>query len=281
MTSLITGINGFIGSWLSKQLLKKGNAVFGLTRSNGDIQDSAFVARIIRETRPDQIFHLAAASNIVESFSNPKATIDINVGGTLNLLEVVRVINPKINFISIGSSAEYGKSLSPYAISKTIQGELVRMYRENYGLKCVHVRPFAIVGPGKVGDAISDFARGIVAIERGEKKLLSVGELNHIRDFVDVRDAAVALNLIAGKKRKHFIYDICLGKACRLKDVLEIMIKKSSIKIIIKKESSKIRKIDEAAIVGDPSRLYGLGFKPNFTLQESLSDILDFWRRQD
>lgn len=292
MTFLITGINGFIGSWLSKELFKRNVKVCGIAQNKtkkkvpykifyGNIQDSNFVIRIIRETRPDHVYHLAAASDIVQSFSNPKATIDTNVGGTLNILEAVRITNRKIKLISVGSSAEYGSEAilsSPYAVSKVIQGDLVKMYKELYGLDCIHVRPFAIIGPGKVGDAISDFARGIAAIEKGKKKFLSVGELNHMRDFVDVRDAAVALNLIANKKRKHFIYDICLGRARRLKDMLEIMISKSYAKIIIKKKSSKIRKIDEPVIVGDPSRLLELGFKPIYSLEESLSDILAFWR---
>ncbi|MBI2263340.1 GDP-mannose 4,6-dehydratase, partial [Candidatus Berkelbacteria bacterium] len=194
MKTLITGISGFIGFHLAKELLIEGDSVIGFSRTNpesfkqlsskiqfiqADLLEKAKIQKILTEIKPDRIFHLAAQSLIPRSFENPQETIKINVIGTLNLLEEILALKLKTIFVSVGSSAEYGLTTrtrkpvseddlllpqSPYGISKVVQHLFIQMYSRAYGLKGIHLRPFAVIGPLKKGDAVSDFVKSIVAI---------------------------------------------------------------------------------------------------------------------
>ena len=187
MRSFITGVDGFIGSWLAEALLAAGDQVFGFTRRAspgeglddgqddgvvrllGDLTSRPALSDAIAAARPDRVFHLAALNNIRESFDDPARTIETNVVGSLNLLDAVRRSAPAASVVSVGSSAEYGKTAagvpalteelplvptSPYGVSKVSQGQLCRVYAEVHGLRAMHVRPFAIVGPRKTKDAL-------------------------------------------------------------------------------------------------------------------------------
>lgn len=278
MRSLITGINGFIGPYLAKKLEDEGNKVIGVSRDTIDIRDFKQVFEIVKKTKPDRIFHLAAQSNIPYSFSHPQETIETNLIGTLNFLETLRLQKKRTVFVSVGSSAEYGLK-SPYAVSKAAQSNFVQIYKKAYGVQALHVRPFAIIGPEKKSDAIYDFCRGIVAIEQGKKEYLSVGNLSHIRDFMDIRDAVSAIILTSKKNNKYDTCDICLGKGRTLRSLLDLVVKQSSRKIIVKIDPKKIRPSDDQIIVGNPKRLFSLGFKPKYRIEQTLNDILNFWRK--
>jgi GDP-4-dehydro-6-deoxy-D-mannose reductase len=292
MKTIITGANGFIGKWLSNYLRDNKDEVLGLSRQNGDVSDKNILEKIIRQEKPDRIFHLAAQSNIPLSFKQPYDTLTINLLGTLNLIEIVKNINSKICFISVGSSSEYGSTSSgeklseesllfpnsPYALSKMAQYHLIRMYRKAYSLNFVHVRPFAIIGEGKEGDAISDFAKGIVKIERGEKKVIEVGDLSNIRDFMDVRDAVRAMELISNY-HKYDVYNICSGLGTQLKEILDMLIGMTRKPILISQPIHVRRSIDDKIIIGDTSRLQEIGFKTLYSLSDSLSSVLNYWRK--
>lgn len=307
MRILITGINGFIGYWLTQHLLNEGQTVFGVSRTSnaidkrvkmyqGNVLDQSELKRIVQQSKPHVIYHLAAQSNIPYSFSNPQETVNVNINGTLTVLECVRLICPKARLISVGSSAEYGwtaqsnqllkedaelRPSSPYAITKVAQGNLVQMYRKGYGLRCTHVRPFAIIGPRKTKDAVSDFARGIVAVERGKKKTIAVGDISQTRDFMDVRDAVRALAIVAEKGTSLPVVNICSGKGTTLAAVLQQLLPFAKTKVIIRKDSERKRAIEDSVLVGDPHLLQSLGFTPAFPMQKTLGDTLAYVRREE
>lgn len=296
MKALITGIDGFIGSWLTQELLRQGYQVFGLSRKEGDLLDRNFVEKKIQKTKADIIFHLAAQSSIVDSFSNPVQTVETNVIGTVNILESLRHQGKRTTLLSIGSSAEYGetahsgrlvtedlpvKPLSPYAITKVSQEMFCSLYKKVYGLSTKHVRLFAIIGPGKKNDAIGDFARGIAAIEQGKKKILSVGDLTHARDFMDVRDAVRAIIMIAESRSSYDIFNACTGKTRTLAQILDFLKRKAKKTIHVKKDSAQNRPSHDPIIAGSPKRLGNIGFKKKYTIEQTLSDILDYWREEE
>lgn len=305
MEALITGINGFIGTYLAKHLIETGFNVSGTSRQeiknkdykvyNCDLLDYESSSQVIKSSRPDYIFHLAAQSNIPYSFSHPQETMETNVNGTLNLLEIVRQKRRKTIFLSVGSSAEYGRTAiknhflfedapllptSPFGVSKMTQGQLCQIYREAYQLNIIHVRPFAIIGPGKKGDAISDFCRGIVAIEKGEKTFLSVGNLSHARDFLDVRDTIRAMDIISSKENRYPIYNLCSGVETKLENILDMLISMAKTKVIMRKDPLKTRPADDPLIVGNPERLFSLGFRPKYKIEQTLKDVLNYWRNE-
>ena len=307
---LITGCGGFVGSYLAEYLLQKDVAVYGivhhdtknldhlkgkLTLFSCDIQDKDRVEAIVAEVKPDVIFHLAAQSRVEPSQQNPEKTFSINTLGTLSLLEAVRqaAINPVIELAC--SSAEYGFShqyeipmkethefrpSSHYAVSKVAADMLGYLYWRVYHIHTIRVRPFNITGPGKIGDACSDFTRGIVAIETGHKDKLEPGNLEAVRDFSDVRDAVTALWLLAERGVPGEAYNLCSGRGYSIKQVLDMAISLSSQNIKVCPQQRKFRSIDDPVYIGDNSKLRNLGWEPQIPLEKTLEDMLEHWRHQ-
>ena len=297
---LITGIDGFIGSWLERGLRERGAEIFGLSRKSGDefrfrgdITDREAVETAIRESRPDCIFHLAAQNNVMQSIRNPAETVSVNVTGSLNVFQSVRELSPGTRVISVGSSSEYGKSaavhrylhealpLRPsngYGVSKATQGMFAAVFARVFGLDTIHVRPFAIVGPGKRGDALADFCQGTVAIEQGIKQALTVGNTQAVRDFVDVRDCVSAFLLVSEKGTTGETYNVCNGVEKSLEDVIAILQKISKSAIPLETDPARMRPADDLRIVGDNRKLKELGYSSTYDLAATVADSLTYWR---
>jgi len=307
---LITGCGGFVGSHLAGYLIEKGVAVYGivhhdsknldhlkgqLTLFSCDIQDKDRLEAIVAESKPDVIFHLAAQSRVEPSKQDPEKTFTINTLGTLFLLEAVRkaAIKPIIELAC--SSAEYGFSRqdevpihethefrpsSPYAVSKIAADMLGYFYWRAYHIPIIRVRPFNITGPGKIGDACSDFIRGIIKIEKGRKDKLEPGNLEAIRDFTDVRDAIKALWLLAERGISGEAYNLCSGRGYSIKQVLDMAISLSSLNIKVCPQQGKLRSVYDPVYIGDNSKLRKLGWEPQIPLEKTLEDMLEHWRHQ-
>lgn len=307
MRTLVTGADGFIGSWLTEALAERGDAVVGTTRGPAaggpgalacevlDMRDERGIDALVARTRPDRIFHLAAQTSPRLSFTSPAETMETNVTGTVHLLEAVRKHAPGAAVLSVGSSAEYGDTTkahervsegmpllptSPYGVSKAAQGKLARVYAMAYGLRVVHVRPFAILGPRKRGDALSEFCSNVAEIELGRKSSLSVGATTSERDFVDVRDAVRALMLILEQGAAGETYNVCHGEVTTLGRVLELLKAQARVPVAVAHDPSRMRLTDDVRIVGDASRLFGLGYRPRHTLEETVAATLEYWRRE-
>lgn len=306
MRVLITGVNGFIGSRLAQALQERGDEVIGLARHSpspkgsfptlqGDITRLPRMVAVVKAARPDWIFHLAAQSNIPRSLADPMETMTVNVIGTLNVLEAVRLHAPRAVLVSAGSSAEYGQGgpkgdlldetvplnpTSPYGISKAAQGMLVTLYARIHHLQAIHVRPFAVIGPGKAGDALSDFCRGVVAIERGESQTLPVGNLTAIRDFIDVRDCVSALITVATKGEGGTVYNLCHGRPVGLEEIITHLreLARRPFEIILKE--GRLRPADDHRLVGDGRKIARLGYRPRYSLDETVKAVLNYWRRE-
>ncbi len=207
----------------------QGLAVHGLDKETGgfpgnlardahliscNILDRNAVQVVINSIRPDYVFHLAAQSLPKVSWEHPDETIEINVLGSIYLLDAIRAarLDPLIEMFC--SSGEYAlrqdarpipedtplEPSSPYALSKIAQDHLSVLYGKAYEMRIVRVRPFFIIGPRKTGDVSSDIARRVVAIEHGLAKELKVGNLDSVRDFLDVRDAVKAFHVALGTR---------------------------------------------------------------------------------
>ena len=170
---------------------------------------------------------------------------------------------------------------SLYAVTKLTQDHMARLYHEVKGVRVIRARPFFLIGPRKTGDVASDFARGIVAVERGIRKDLPVGNVDIVRDLLDVRDGVEAFWMIAERGRVGDVYNICSGRGCSIRDILEQFKSLAKVQVHSQVDPAKLRPIDELVKVGDPEKLMSLGWSPRRALTETLKDILEYWRAQE
>jgi GDP-4-dehydro-6-deoxy-D-mannose reductase len=303
----ITGCNGFIGSHLAEYLVNRRLIVHGsinrsreriahlgdrITTYECEILDKQKLENLVSKVKPEVVFHLAAQSKVMPSWQDAELTLKVNVLGTLYLLEAVRKKCPNSVVVVVEAAAIYGNSRdeapisedhmlmpsSPYAVSKVAQDYLAGLYWPAYGMKVVRTRPFNITGPGNVGDACSDFAKGIVEIEKGKRESLSVGDLNSVRDVTDVRDALKAFWLLAVRGAPGTAYNLCSGKGYRVGDLLDRLMSMSNAEIKVVQDRAKKRVLQDSFQIGDNSRLRDLGWRPLISIDRTLSGILDYWR---
>lgn len=307
---LITGCGGFIGSHLADFLAAKNLSIYGIvygeTRNvdhlrnkmtvlNGDLTSKEEVEQIVSETQPDIVFHLAAQSFVTKSWEEPEETLRVNIMGTFYLLASISRLKIAPIIEVVGSSAVYGtrdaqemplnetkefRPTSIYAVSKVAEDMLAYFYWKACGLKIVRVRPFNITGPGKTFDACSDFAKSVAEVKKGIKKVVEVGRLDTVRDFTDVRDAVKALWLLADKGEYGQTYNVCSGKEYKMEEILKQLISLSDCDIKYRVVPEKVRPFDDPIIVGDNTKLRSLGWEPQVPLKRTLTDMLDYWRRE-
>ena len=331
--ALITGVTGMVGSHLCDFLLENTDwDVYGVCRwrspldnvehllervnkkdrvyfEYADLNDEMSLLTVIRKVKPDYVFHLAAQSYPLTSFSAPIDTLNTNILGTCRLLEAIHLAmeddhdyQPVIHVCA--SSEVFGKipaaekpengineecrfhPASPYAISKVGTDLLGRYYAEAYGMKVMTTRMFTHTGPRR-GDVFheSTFAKQIAMIEAGLiSPEVKVGNLDSLRTYADVRDAVrayymlVTVDPIPGE-----YYNIGGSYTCTVGDTLNTLIsfsdKKDEIKIVTDPE--RLRPIDADLQIPDCSKFKAhTGWEPQIPYEQTMKDLLDYWRKR-
>lgn len=297
MKALITGSKGFVGQHLTEYLLSQGWEVEGFNLRDGqNILDYEYVRNALDVIRPTHIFHLAAQAFVPESFSNPKRTFEVNTLGSLNILEAVKQLGIKTKIHLAGTSEEYGDAqygkgmiteqanpnpLSPYAISKLSMDYFGRLYAKSYGLPVVVTRAFNHAGPGR-GEmyAESSFAKQIVEIELGRRKYVEHGNLSSVRNYTDVRDIvrayALAIELPSG------VYNICSNQNITMNKLMDMLIKASSAEVINTKVNPSLFRPSDFSFKTPSCEKFiqQTGWKPAIELDQTMEDLLDYWREK-
>ena len=314
MRALITGISGFVGSHLTEYLLahtdwQVAGTVYGrldniahlrqrLTLFPAELSHLEVVRFIVEETQPDYIFHLAAQPIPSLSRHDPWFTLENNIRSQLNVLEVVAQLGLACRVLVVGSSEEYGaispadlpideetplRPTSPYAVSKVTQDLLGLQYWLSRRVEAVRVRPFNHIGPRqRRGFVAPDFASQIAEIEAGLRPpVMAVGALDVARDFSDVRDIVAGYHLVLTQGQAGEVYNLGAGQAHLVQELLDALIAASPASIEVTQDPNRVRSVDVPRIVADCTRMQAdTGWQPHIPFQQSLHDVLDYWREQ-
>tara|TARA_R100000152_G_C6771885_1_gene198534 strand:+ start:594 stop:1562 length:969 start_codon:yes stop_codon:yes gene_type:complete len=317
--ALITGITGQDGSYLSEYLLSLGYEVYGITRRHsvaenqdsrlkhlnekiknfyGDLLDYPSLVRIVGEVQPDEIYNLGAMSHVRISFDMPSFTIQTNGLGVLNMLEVYRTTCPDAKFYQASSSEMFGNSVdedgiqrmttpmnpvSPYGCAKLMAYNLVRHYRHAYKLHACNGILFNHESPRRGSNFVTNkVVKTAVEIKKGLKDKLELGNLDSYRDWGHSKDYVRAMHAIVNHETPeewivstgvtHSVRDLCeyvfnkLGLSYRDYVIQNPKFMRPEELKYLKGDSSKIRKI--------------LGWKPEYTFETMLDEMIDRWEKE-
>lgn len=322
MKVLITGVTGSGGSYLAEFLAKNDLKldIYGTTRSHNidenknlsrvrggihasvvDLSDFGQVYRYLLDVRPEIIFHIASMANVSYSFENPSGVINNNINITLVLLETIRTLKDSYGYnpiVQICSTSEvYGNPapenipinencpllpINPYAVSKLAQDNLGYVYFLNYGLQIIRTRMFSYFNAKRPNLFATNFAKQIIEIKSGTKKILSHGNLESTRTMIDVRDAAQSYWIAATKGRVGEVYNIGGVERVTVGEILNKLITKGGVEIKRELAKNLLRPSDISIQVPDITKFSNeTGWKPKYNLVESLDffweEAVEFW----
>jgi GDP-4-dehydro-6-deoxy-D-mannose reductase len=261
-----------------------------------DLRDADAVRDLLAQVRPERIYHLAGQAFVPRSFAAPWETLEVNIRGTLNLLEAARALKLETRILVVSSADVYGAAAadslpltenapfipsSPYSVSKIAQDMLAWQYARAYGMYIVRARPFNHIGTGQSADfAVPNWASQIAAIELGQREpVVSVGNLAAARDFTDVRDVVRAYALALERGTAGTVYNVCSGIPQTMQHILETLINLSARPIAVRVDPERVRPIEIPVLYGSYARLQAdTDWQPQISLVQSLSDVLNEWR---
>ena len=308
MKVLVTGADGFVGKWLCAELLARGHEVTGAARTR---EDSAAITASWREklqgiswlpvelldaqsvdqaleTGPDAIVHLAAVASGAEAREDPVRAWQVNCLGTCRLVYALENRGQNCRLVFVSTGEVYGAGLrrparesdpvlpsSPYAASKAAAEFTVLEYHRRLGGDVVVVRPFAQAGPGQRDQfVVPAFVHRIQRAKQAGEHEVRVGNLEPIREFLDVRDVAPALGLALERGESGAIYNIATGKGTSLKDLFQLTAEETGWVGRPVPDPALFRPGDIPYLVGDGSKLQSLGWEPAYDLRTTVRDVV-------
>jgi GDP-4-dehydro-6-deoxy-D-mannose reductase len=262
----------------------------------GDITDGVGLRSILRETRPDLIFHLAAASSVAASWNDPAEVLRVNAGGFITLAEAVRAEQLSPRIVVSGSGEQYGlvrpeenpvteetlpRPANPYAVSKETQDLYAFQYQRAYGLDIVRARAFNHFGPGQSASfVIASFARQIAQVEAGlAEPTLLVGNLSAQRDFLPVEAVVAAYLALAERGHAGEAYNIGSGVARSIESLLHQLLAMARVTIEARVDPTRFRAVDVPVLCAETTKIQrDTDWRPTAMLDDALRATLDYWR---
>lgn len=307
-THLVTGALGSGGSYMCDYLMDHGD-VHGLGRWHTaqrvreilaypvhecDLEDGFSILRVLRDVKPDFIYHLASHANVRVGFDEPLAVMRNNVMGTANLLEAVRESGLDPVILVCSSPEVYGQvhasvpwiaedvipnPTSPYAVSKLAQDAMGFAWFKSYGLRCVRTRMFTYINPRRSDLFATSFAMQVARIEAGLQAELTHGNLESTRTVLDVRDAVRAYHLAATMGVPGEVYNIGGKKTITVGRFLETLKALAKCEIPSRQDPALMRPNDVTMQVPDCWKFERLtGWKPEIEFEDSVAHLLDHCR---
>jgi GDP-4-dehydro-6-deoxy-D-mannose reductase len=306
MSVLVTGANCCLGYHLLNLLAEDKGPLIGfsteepqpysrlkhVTYFTGDILDFKALVQVLTEHRPTEIYHMVGQGFSGVSQSKPNSTLQVNILGTQNIFEAVRVTVPKSRIIFISSAEIYGGGkgivdlihpetdpatpFTPYATGMAACELLVKQFILAHHLDIIVLRPFNHTGPFQSRRfVLPSVASQIASIELFDgETVIYTGNLDVSRDYVDVRDMARGVALLAKRGRTGEVYNICSGKARTIRELVQYLIDLSGVPIESRIDPALERAIDIPLLVGSPEKIMACtGWKPIISMEDSLRDL--------
>lgn len=293
LLNYLSGLNGYnvLGIDIPATMTHPLSSNLKLSYQSLNMLDNGPLIEAISNFKPDAIIHLASFSSVGLSWQFPVDSFRNNTNIFLNLVEAVRHSKIKCRILSVGSSEEYGRvrkkdlplrentvvnPVNPYAIARVSQEMLSKVYIEGYGLDIIMTRSFNHVGPGQNENFfIPSITRQIVEASLANP-VIKVGNLDIIRDFVDVRDVVHAYMLLLEKGKTGELYNVCSGLGYSLREIVEKIVVLSGKTITVETESARIRPTDNLVIIGTNKKIKReTGWTPKTLLDYSLLDVYE------
>jgi GDP-4-dehydro-6-deoxy-D-mannose reductase len=270
----------------------------GMRAIRADLRDAARCENVLREVRPQRIYHLAAVSSNVAAMDDPQSAYSVNFSGTLALLSAWRRVEMDCRFLLVstsevhGTSPEYGPEremplhenaalgpTTPYAASKAASEMAGLQFFLTWGLPIVVARPFSHTGPGQTDRFVcSSFARQIAEAQSQTRAQISVGNLDLRRDFSDVRDVVRGYHLLLEHGQPGQPYFLCSGQAVSLAGILQTLMDCFPNPVEVTVDPRRLRANETPAIWGDYSKVHqATGWSPEIPLEKTLQDLAQYW----
>mgnify|MGYP003626901656 FL=1 len=312
---LVTGAAGFVGKFCIDALLDAGldmGQIFTLSRENerlpaqgvnavtGNILDRVGIRELVADLKPSAIIHLAAIAEPAKARADHDAAWAVNFDSVRHLAETILDVSAGTRLIFSGSAESYGASFNDagtpvleatplrptttYGATKAAADMLLGQMAHD-GLKAVRFRAFNHTGPGQApAYVVPAFAAQIARIEAGlQPAVVRVGNLEARRDFLDVRDVAVAYARAADPAAEidGSVFNLASGGARSIRSILDTLVRMSKSRISVETDPDKLRPSDVPYAAGDNADLRkALGWTPAYPFEETLADTLAFWREK-
>lgn len=304
---LITGIEGFVGTHLCNYLNEQGYQVYGIHYTEpkrplpaklfqADICQFEQIKKILEQSRPEWIFHLAGVSSVADAEKEPVPCYQVNTLGTLKLLLAVHQLRLDCRVLLVSSADVYGRGEKPhtendpprpltaYARSKLFAEEMGRLYYQTWEMDIVIIRPFSHTGPGQAARFVfPKVARHIALVEKGRvEPVLKMGDLSVRRDYTDVRDICRAYVLAMENCLSGETYNITSGNCIRLRDGVDIILKMADKPVEVRSGATEIRPYDIPYLSGSAEKFKRLtSWQAEIPFEKTLADLLEYYRQQE
>ncbi|WP_277590135.1 GDP-mannose 4,6-dehydratase [Pseudomonas chlororaphis] len=290
----VTGLNGFVGRHLRSRLGAADSGWELLPAPPFDLTQPQSLQDLWPEL-PDAVIHLAGQTFVPEAFRDPARTLQINLLGTLNLLQALKARGFSGTFLYVSSGDVYGQvdendlpidehqppsPRNPYAVSKVSAELLCLQWGMSEGWPVMVARPFNHIGTGQLGSfAVASAARQIARIKLGlQAPRLEVGDIDVTRDFLDVTDVVNAYLALLRSGVPGQVYNICSGQEHSIRGLIQQLADIAQVEMELVQDPARLRRAEQRRVCGSHARLQAVtGWTPEITIKQSLRAILSDW----